>query len=194
MNIPLDNLYHWIRGLVDEPVSLYTFRTHGSKNINDLHFFGPGSLEYLRSYGFKTFSPWIDESYDLETDTVKRINMMVNEMQRISKLDPEQLSALLKNLKEITQHNKDYFFSNMFFERVQNELTENLNLAVSQVKHTRGQYYLSKIPLIKKYKKPEEPSRLRNIEVAKTLRQLRKNPCTSIRKITSRFPPGFFNP
>jgi hypothetical protein len=155
---------------------------------------GPGSLEYLRSYGFKTFSPWIDERYDQETDIVKRINMIVDEMQRISKLDPEQLLELLKNLKEITQHNKDYFFSKMFFNFVQNELAENLNTAVSQIKHTKGQYYLSKIPLIKKYKKPEEPSRLRNIEVAKTLRQLRKNPGTSIKKITSNFPPGFFNP
>lgn len=154
---------------------------------------GPGSLDYLRSYGFKTFSPWIDESYDFETDTVSKINMVIKEMQRISKLNPEQLSELLKNLKEITQHNKDYFFSKIFFERVQNELVTNLNTAVCQVKHTRGQYYLSKFePLITTYKKSEEPSSLRDIEVEKILRQLRKNPNISIKKITSRFPPEFF--
>jgi hypothetical protein len=39
MNIPLDNLYHWVRGLSHEPVSIYTFRPHGSKNIADLNFF-----------------------------------------------------------------------------------------------------------------------------------------------------------
>jgi hypothetical protein len=32
-----------------------------------------GSLEYLRSYGFKTFNGIIDESYDEETDDIKRL-------------------------------------------------------------------------------------------------------------------------
>jgi len=36
MNIPLDNLYHWIRGLAQHPVILYVFRPHGSKDISDL--------------------------------------------------------------------------------------------------------------------------------------------------------------
>jgi hypothetical protein len=36
MNIPLDNLYHWIRGLARHPVILYVFRPHGSKDIFDL--------------------------------------------------------------------------------------------------------------------------------------------------------------
>jgi hypothetical protein len=34
---------------------------------------GPGALEYIRSYGFKTFAPYIDESYDQETDSLKRL-------------------------------------------------------------------------------------------------------------------------
>jgi len=36
MNIPLDNLYHWIQGLTQHPVILYVFRPHGSKDIFDL--------------------------------------------------------------------------------------------------------------------------------------------------------------
>jgi len=36
MNIPLDNLYNWIRGLAQHPVILYVFRPHGSKDIFDL--------------------------------------------------------------------------------------------------------------------------------------------------------------
>ena len=36
MNIPLDNLYHWIQGLAQHPVMLYVFRPHGSKDIFDL--------------------------------------------------------------------------------------------------------------------------------------------------------------
>lgn len=36
MTIPLDNLYHWIRGLAQHPVILYVFRPHGSKDIFNL--------------------------------------------------------------------------------------------------------------------------------------------------------------
>jgi len=36
MNIPLDNLYHWIQGLAQYPVILYVFHPHGSKDISDL--------------------------------------------------------------------------------------------------------------------------------------------------------------
>jgi hypothetical protein len=39
MNIPLDNLYHWVQGLAQHPVMLYVFRPHGSKDISDLYMF-----------------------------------------------------------------------------------------------------------------------------------------------------------
>jgi hypothetical protein len=39
MNIPLDNLYHWVRGCASDLISLYTFSPHGSKNITDLNPF-----------------------------------------------------------------------------------------------------------------------------------------------------------
>ena len=39
MNIPLDNLYHWVQGLAQHHVMLYVFRPHGSKDIFDLEVF-----------------------------------------------------------------------------------------------------------------------------------------------------------
>jgi len=39
MNIPLDNLYHWVEGQAQYPVMLYVFRPHGSKDIFDLRQF-----------------------------------------------------------------------------------------------------------------------------------------------------------
>jgi hypothetical protein len=36
----------------------------------------PASLQHLKDVGFKTFSNWWDESYDLETDNVKRMQMI----------------------------------------------------------------------------------------------------------------------
>ena len=41
MNVPLDNLYHWIQGLARHPVILYVFRPHGSKDIFDLKMLNP---------------------------------------------------------------------------------------------------------------------------------------------------------
>lgn len=154
---------------------------------------GPEALQCLRAYGFKTFSPWIDESYDFEKDPIKRMEMIIVEMSKISALPLLQKQNLLTQLREVAQYNKTHFFSEDFFNRVRAELTENLNSAIDRVKHTRGQQYLAMIPLIKKYKKYELPTKTRNLAIAKTLRQLRKNPNTSIRDIVSQFSPGFFN-
>jgi len=38
MNIPLDNLYHWVESLIPDPVVLYVFNPHGSKKISDCRF------------------------------------------------------------------------------------------------------------------------------------------------------------
>jgi hypothetical protein len=155
---------------------------------------GPGSLEYLRSYGFKTFSPWINESYDSEPDIIKRMQLIVDEMVKISKLSLDQKENLLCHLKEIATFNKNHFFSKKFFNKIQTELVENLKSAIDKVKATQGKNYLSLIPLIKQYKTPQEDkTKPRNVEVAKSLRALRHNSKISIKNIVSRFPKGFFN-
>jgi len=51
MNIPLDNLYHWIQGLVQHHVTLYVFRPHGSKDIFDLKMLNP----IVNAKNFKEF-------------------------------------------------------------------------------------------------------------------------------------------
>jgi len=48
MNIPLDNLYHWIEGLAQHPVMLYVFRPHGSKDIFNLNKFDSGHFSDLK--------------------------------------------------------------------------------------------------------------------------------------------------
>ena len=45
---------------------------------------GPqGYLKWLRSWGFETFDNCIDESYDLETDNTKRLEMIIKEVARL---------------------------------------------------------------------------------------------------------------
>lgn len=65
----------------------------------------PKSLEILRIMGYRTFSPMIDESYDNEPDDAKRMLMIVNEIERLSKLSEEELKKFLIDVKAICDYN-----------------------------------------------------------------------------------------
>lgn len=65
----------------------------------------PHSLKKLRELGYKTFSPYIDESYDDEADDYKRLFMIVNEVKRLCNLNQEQLNEFLVAMKEVVKHN-----------------------------------------------------------------------------------------
>ena len=55
-------------------------------------FMGPAyGLQELKKLGFKTFAPFIDESYDLELDPEKRFKMIINEIHRLSLLSMEEI-------------------------------------------------------------------------------------------------------
>ena len=56
----------------------------------------PGSLEYLRSYGFKTFGAWWDEGYDDELDDIERLNNSIE-----NKILVFRISSGLKVLSKI---------------------------------------------------------------------------------------------
>lgn len=154
---------------------------------------GPGSLEYLRSYGFETFAPWLDESYDLETDVVLRMKMIVTEMSRIENLPGDQKKQILKQIKKIAKKNKVHFFSVDFFNRIRSELIENLDTAVQRVKTTKGRHFLATRALtLNKLFQMNQESVAVTLEVTKVLRRLRRDPATSIKKIIDQFPDEFF--
>ena len=87
---------------------------------------GPGTLEYLRTYGFETFHPFIDESYDLETDVDKRMVMVLSEMDRINKLPQADQDHVWKACAVIARRNKELFFSDRFFNSITQELRNNV--------------------------------------------------------------------
>jgi hypothetical protein len=141
---------------------------------------GPGALDYLKSYGFKTFSPYIDESYDQEPDIAKRLQLVANEMSRIQNLDSSKKTRMFQQLKKIANYNKKHFFSNNFFNSVHQELINNLSTAVDQVKITRGQHYRAKKLLADKHIPDTAKNRNKSLVISKILRELRKNPKLSI--------------
>lgn len=65
----------------------------------------PNSLDVLKRLGYKTFSPWIDESYDREMNDNKRMLMIVQEIERLSNLPLEQFNQFIDNCVEICEHN-----------------------------------------------------------------------------------------
>jgi hypothetical protein len=80
------------------------------------------SLEYLRSYGFRTFAPLIDESYDAITDPVQRIERVTAIL-----LDLQARSAAAKNqlwheLLPTVEHNYQHFYRGGFRDRLEAEL------------------------------------------------------------------------
>jgi hypothetical protein len=83
----------------------------------------PFFLKGIKQLGFKTFSPFIDESYDEIVDNKQRLNIVTNEAIRISKLPLDEYNQILVNCNEICeynynilkQHYSDIKFVNEFF-------------------------------------------------------------------------------
>ena len=96
----------------------------------------PGNLAYLKSYGFKTFDRWIDESYDSEQDHYLRIEKITMEIKRLCSLSPEQLKEMHREMKEILKHNYDHFYGE-FKTIIVNELVDNFEGVLMQINNGR---------------------------------------------------------
>ena len=87
----------------------------------------PGNLAYLKRYGFETFDRWIDESYDNETDPTRRTEMIVNELDKLSKQD---VSKQHREMQEVLDYNYDHFYGK-FKEVIVDELLWNFKKQVN---------------------------------------------------------------
>lgn len=85
----------------------------------------PGNLEYLRSYGFKTFDRWIDESYDTITDPDERINAVVDQIKWWTKLSDQEKYSKMCVMESTIEHNFHHFY-NDFKNTIVNELITNI--------------------------------------------------------------------
>ena len=74
-------------------------------------FSTPYFLADVRQLGFETFSPYINESYDIETDNQKRLNMIVDEIERITNLPADEYSTLVENCHSIAVRNQQKLLS-----------------------------------------------------------------------------------
>jgi len=66
----------------------------------------PRILAKIRSFGFQTFSPWIDESYDTITNNYQRLAAIKREIDRLADTDINQLH---QQLLPILEHNRQTY-------------------------------------------------------------------------------------
>lgn len=65
----------------------------------------PGVLKHMHNMGFLTFERWFDESYDCEQDDNRRLEKIVNEVERLCSLTFEQWNTILAEMSPILEHN-----------------------------------------------------------------------------------------
>jgi hypothetical protein len=85
-----------------------------------------GSLEYLRSYGFRTFEGIWDESYDQAEDAV-RIERIASLLRSLDELPPEAKQDLFDQAQEVVEHNWNHFYNGGFEAILWTELKDMLN-------------------------------------------------------------------
>ena len=98
----------------------------------------PGNLEYLRSYGFKTFDECWNESYDLETDSQYRLVAITDLMKQIVDWDAETYTNKMTQALATADYNRQHFFSKEFFNQVVDELKTNLKSGLMVLDNTRS--------------------------------------------------------
>jgi hypothetical protein len=85
-----------------------------------------GSLEYLRSYGFKTFGSIFDESYDIETDDIRRIERVTKLLKELNDLSVTERQKIHQACLPIVEHNFEHFYGTGFSKILWEELLNML--------------------------------------------------------------------
>ena len=75
----------------------------------------PYSLKSLRDQGFKTFAPFIDESYDSIVDDHKRFEAIWKEITRLTNFTPSDWQVWQEGIKDIVEFNKRHFHDDRNF-------------------------------------------------------------------------------
>ena len=98
----------------------------------------PGSLQYLRDYGFETFSEYIDERYDTIFDPLDRLKCIINLMKDISRLSTSKKQDLYQKLHLVADRNKKRFWSDDFAQKIIGEFITNFQHAYEICKDFRN--------------------------------------------------------
>ena len=76
-----------------------------------------GSLEYMRSYGFRTFGDVFDESYDEENNDIVRVEKVVQLLKELDTLSLNERLQIHRACLSAVEHNYNHFYSGSFTEQ-----------------------------------------------------------------------------
>jgi len=71
----------------------------------------PGTLKYIKELGFKTFSPFIDESYDEMADYKVRMRHIYSEIERLNNMSIKEIHDWYYSIKDVLLHNQQLLIS-----------------------------------------------------------------------------------
>jgi hypothetical protein len=80
------------------------------------------SLKYLKRYGFQTFAPYIDESYDDIADPIKRIEAVTQILLEIDARSAAAKQQLWQELLPRVEYNREHFYRGGFRDVLEVEL------------------------------------------------------------------------
>lgn len=104
----------------------------------------PGSLQYLKSYGFQTFDTVWSESYDQIVDPMDRLTAVIQLMKTIASWDPDTRQQKLDQARDIAKFNKQLFFSTEWHCRLLDEYEQNFKSAWETMKQNRtGKHFFN---------------------------------------------------
>jgi hypothetical protein len=89
----------------------------------------PGSLRHLRTLGFQTFAPHIDETYDDIDDPHERLEVIFREIDRLNAMSLADLHDMTRRLWPVLRHNAEYFrdaLGRIFAEQWQSRIEDQL--------------------------------------------------------------------
>jgi hypothetical protein len=86
-----------------------------------------GSLAYMREYGFQTFNDIFDESYDEESNDVRRIELVTKLLKDLDNLTIKERQQIHRACLPRVEHNYNHFYRGGFSDVLWPELTNMLN-------------------------------------------------------------------
>jgi hypothetical protein len=89
-----------------------------------------GALEELRNLGFRTFEGFIDESYDKEIDSTRRMAMVAAEVKRLCSMSKEEIHNWYWSMEDILIHNRNRLMSLYLLDNHSQSFIEYLHYRV----------------------------------------------------------------
>ena len=84
-----------------------------------------GTLKELKRMGFETFEPFIDESYDLEPNIQKRMDMVFDEVIKLVNKTEEEKLIWMKNIKPILEKNYKVLLNLFYNDKISKRDNQN---------------------------------------------------------------------